>query len=337
MSPLSPSVRQVSLDAAGHPDMTEAAVLDLEVDGPRGLQLIESIYGAAMASTVQSTLGARTPVPGLTLIVYAYLIANIVFQGYLLYAIDLYICSPTIAEIQRIYDDFREATHVDGVFSEARWHSWDAVEKRQLCQIPLSQPLFFVMLLVVWTSYVLIDLRETVCFACAWVNLPQPTQMRRVAQTSISQLEDVFMTDAASTAVKVFVLVSVLVPKAVIAAVLWWLGTRWLTATHSFENLVLNAAALAFITNMDEIFYTALASSEVKEATVRMQIRLRPEKCEAPRNSHRGVYVMLLWTSVNLLAPLLYVWCFQNVIPQYQWDLNRPCHSWVDDLSNNAW
>merc|ERR1712110_335598 len=108
--------------------------------------------------------------------------------------------------------------------------SWDVVEKRQLCQIPLSQPFFFMMLLVVWTSYVLIDLRETVCFAFAWVNLPQPAKLWSAAQTNVSHLEEKFMTEAASTVVK-----------AVIAAVLWWLGARWLTATHSFENLVLNA------------------------------------------------------------------------------------------------
>lgn len=321
-SPLSPTVREFSsLDVV-------TAALELYVP-PRSLGLIESVYGAAMAATIHSTLGPRISISGPTLMIYAYLVANLVFQCYLLYAINLYICSPRITEIQRIYDDFREATHVDGLFSEGRWADWDMAEKAELCQIPFSQPLLFMMLLVVWTSYVLIDLRETVCYACAWATLPQPVQPCPVAQTKISRKEGAFMADAASTAVKYFVFVLVLIPKAAIAAVLWWLGARWLTATHSLENLFLNAAALAFITNMDEIFYTALASSEVKEQTMRIHIRLAPEKSES---SHRGVCVMLLWTSLNLLTPLLYLTFFQNVIPQYQWDLSRPCHSWMHGI-----
>merc|ERR1712187_673559 len=99
----------------------------------------------------------------------------------------------------------------------------------------------------------------------------------------------------------------ILIPKAFIAIVLWWLGCCWLTATNSFESLVLNAAALAFVTNMDEMFYLALTSVEVKEETVRTQIRLpatehvpsrdatAASNRDAPRN--QAILLMLFWTS----------------------------------------
>merc|ERR1712032_38087 len=135
--------------------------------------LIESLYGTAMSEVVHFCSGARSGFTGITM---TYLLMNMAFQGYLLYAMKVYICAPVIAEIRMIYEDFRAETHVDGAFSMSEWHAWDSREKARLCQVPLSQPMLFGMLLIVWTSYVLIDLRETTVYAWSWIMLPHPAK-----------------------------------------------------------------------------------------------------------------------------------------------------------------
>merc|ERR1711879_452680 len=115
----------------------------------------------------------------------------------------------------------------------------------------------------------------------------------------VRRSEDQIIAEAASLKVKALVFGVILIPKAFIAIVLWWLGCCWLTATNSFESLVLNAAALAFVTNMDEMFYLALTSVEVKEETVRTQIRLPVATTENPINiRNQGILLMLFWTLV---------------------------------------
>jgi len=303
------------------------------VTRPPSVDLIESLYGTSMAEIVHWNSGSRTRLAGVTAL---YMLINIVFQSYLLYAMKVYICAPAISEIRDVYSDFRDETHVDGTLSIDEWHAWDSRQKARLCQIPLSQPVLFAMLLMIWTSYVLIDVRETGVYAWAWVNLSHPSSVNAELRdgVTVSIRDDVVICEAASGKVKVSVLLFVLLPKFVIAIVLWYLGALWLTATPSFENLVLNAAALVFITNIDEVLYTAWASNDLKLETTKTQIRL-PVTSDAYKRTH-GFWEMMFWTGLNITVPLLYVFHAQLVIPDYHWDLSTLCTGKIEDWNRAA-
>lgn len=320
---LSPSRRDISIDTDSLWDV------DLR---PKTKDFIESIYGSAMATTV----GGMSR--GMILLIHAYLIANIFFQGYLLYAMHNYICAPSIDKIRHIYQDFQSRTRGDDdVFSLALWNDWDEDEKATLCQVPLSQPILFMVLLSIWSSCVLIDFRETVTYSMIWYSLPRPEDVGCSRPVSVKRDQDGgHVLEAASTRVKVQVFTLVLIPKAAIALVLWWLGARWLTATPSFENLVLNAVALAFITDLDEIIYRALAADEVKAATTStcMRIPIEEKGAMEPRLTFQGCRAMVGWTLLNVLLPILYLLYFQTVIPNYDWDLLRPCTGWIASLNH---
>lgn len=268
--------------------------------------LIESIYGTAMAMTAEAAQSPRGAVLCTAALTYAYLLVNFVFQGYLLYAIRIYICVPAALEVRSIYDDFRAATHVDGALSQELWHHWDDHEKVRLCQVPLSQPVLFVALLLVWTSHVQADVRETLDYAISWANLPRPEDIDCKGQAKLRDDDGLLVVEAASREVKAFVFGLILLPKFAIAVVLWWLGASWLTATTSFGDLVLNAVALAFITDVDEIFYRSLVAQELKNVTTR------------PRCLKSLVTMVLLTLSLTTV-PAVYLRYHQDVIPEYQW------------------
>jgi len=328
-SPVRSQAREISLE-------TDALIEIVPHAKTKGL--FESIYGSAMAAIIQSaadsTPCAGSQLSGMTMIIYGYLIANVAFQSYLLHAMKNYICAPTIAKIRRIYRDFRHATHENDVFSVQLWNAWDHDEKSELCQVPLSQPVLFMVLLFIWTSYMLVDIRQTAFYANAWLSLPYPEDVGCKAEVKVRRTEDAIITEAASRKVKVRVFVMILLPKAAIAAVLWWLGARWLTATPSFENLLLNAAALAFVTEVDEIMYAALAADDVKEATMSTHL-LVPLQGGEYRALWRSIFSMISWTLVNVSVPLVFVSYIQTVIPHYKWDLSHPCASWFEDLDAN--
>lgn len=310
-------------------------ILDTEPRRLKAKEFIESIYGSAMAATA----GGMSR--GMVVLVYGYLIANIFFQGYLLYAMHNYICAPAIAQIRAIYIDFEERTRSpeDNSFSWALWNDWDEEEKSTLCQVPLSQPVLFVVLLSIWSSCVLIDFRETFTYFIIWWRLPHPEDIGIPGAVTVKHDQDGgLVIECASRMVKFRIFSLVLVPKAIIALILWWLGARWLTATPSFENLVLNAVALAFITDLDEIIYRALAADEVKSATTCSYLKVPPPpqvNSTEPSWAFHGCRAMVGWTLANVLLPLCYLLYFQTVIPNYQWDLPRPCTVWLNALNND--
>jgi len=319
-----PSKREISLESD--------TILDTEPRRLKAKEFIESIYGSAMAATA----GGMSR--GMVVLVYGYLIANIFFQGYLLYAMSKYICAVPMARIRAIYADFEERTRSpeDNSFSWALWDEWDEEEKATLCQVPLSQPVLFVVLLSIWSSVALIDFRETFTYFLIWWRLPYPEDIGFPGAVTVKHdQEGSLVVECASRMVKFRIFSLVLIPKAVIALMLWWLGARWLTATQGWENIVLNAVALAFITDLDEIIYRALAADEVKSATTCSYLKVPPlhENGAEPSWGFHGCRSMVGWTLVNVLLPLCYLLYFQTVIPNYQWDLQPPCTQWLNGLN----
>merc|ERR1719464_1618964 len=67
--------------------------------------------------------------------------------------------------------------------------------------------------------------------------------------------------------VKALLLAVVFLPRVVLCSVLLWLGSRWLTATQSFGNLLVNAVALQFILSLKDLLYTTVPSRHQRETS----------------------------------------------------------------------
>merc|ERR1740121_177417 len=90
-------------------------------------------------------------------------------QTYVLYCTTLYITNRAVKRTRALYDSYEEHAWPGGVFSQ---EGWDDFEQRDLiCQIPFSQPLFFMALLLIWTGTCWVDLKESAFYMRLWATL----------------------------------------------------------------------------------------------------------------------------------------------------------------------
>merc|ERR1719401_2460466 len=70
----------------------------------------------------------------------------------------------------------------------------------------------------------------------------------------------------------------VCVPKFIICIALLYLGCNWLSATTSFQELVMNTVAMEFITRIDEMLYSTLLpkSMQTEVAEVNFLVYKKP-------------------------------------------------------------
>jgi len=346
--------------------------------------LPESICGAAMMAIIRSTQTYHTTVHGVTFSVCAGLVLNNLMQFYVLWCTKLYICVPAVTRVQALYARFHEDVFVDGVFSEEAWEEFPLAG--QLCQIPLSQPKFFVAVLVCWTATCWKDLLDSFRYMSLWWQLKPPSSAEEMTQVEflpghlpaskplvprahplgggqagrLDHVEDsgeyVVLT-AADRKTKAATIGLILIPKIVIAVSLWWLGARWLVATTCFQDLLLNAVALAFITELDELLYHALVPEDIQVLVRSYKVsrspqthdqsdrgetddewvhdkRVHDERVTRKRN-RRLLYriaAMLVTMTVILGWPVVYMKHLQQVLPGYRWDVHAPCESRLEHL-----
>jgi len=317
---------------------------------PDAQDLPESIYGAAMMATLRSsqTKHAASAVHGVTSLVFICLVFNILMQFYVLYCTKLYVCTPAVNAVRALYAKFHREVFEDGVLSMELFGEFEDVEA--LCQIPLSQPLFFLSILVVWTCTCWVDLSESVQYLQLWFMLDRPENGQK---TKVETTDDTVVATSASLQTKATVICCVLLPKIGIACYLWLLGARWLVATTSFQDLMLNAVALSFITGLDELIYSAVIPEDIKALVQMYKIaRPGPESVASPskaatvvgddaytvimrrhsRQTLKRIFCMLLTMLSLLVLPMIYMRFLQQVLPGYKWDIHGPCESRISDL-----
>jgi len=337
---------QTGVSPDGSP-MTSRAISKHEFDmlhAPGQGRLPESIYGAAMMAVIRSSQTRSRTVHGVTISVLGGLVLNIIMQFYVLYCTNLYICVPAIKAVRALYAQYHEEVFINGEFSDDAFESF--VRTEELCQIPLSQPWFFVAVLICWTATVWADLMESFQYISLWCSLRKPS----ASHFAIVEARDgSVLLVAADAKTKAFALITIFMPKVLIAVMLWWLGASWLVATTSFQSLLLNAVALAFVTELDELIYTVLVPEDIK-ATVQSYAIARPlrannpfavddqevcwESFKARRDRHLFLRIvgMALTVFVVVGLPVLFMRCMQQVLPGYKWDVHGPCESRLSAL-----
>merc|ERR1712183_539978 len=75
---------------------------------------------------------------------------------------------------------------------------------------------------------------------------------------------------------QVLLVLVVFVPWVIITSFLWWVGSRWLVATNSFADLIMNSIALEFIVMFKDMLYASLMP-------VRSKLDLKSTKIKLPQ------------------------------------------------------
>ncbi|CAK9091608.1 Uncharacterized protein SCF082_LOCUS43148 [Durusdinium trenchii] len=110
-------------------------------------------------------------------------------------------------------------------------------EKDLACAIPFSQLQILVPILFIWTLTIVADLRRC---GDLFVRLI-------LATPTITSMKETSIVVGLTKEVKALLASTCMIPRWIIDVYLLWLGCRWLCATPSFSDLLLNSVALEFI------------------------------------------------------------------------------------------
>merc|ERR1711879_33613 len=118
----------------------------------------------------------------------------------------------------------------------------------------------------------------------------------------------------------------VFLPRLVMTLVTLWLGCRWLVATTSFSELILNSMALEFLLDLKNLLYKALAP--IRSRCEVEKTRMLPLQ-HVVNNDCRLLLAPICWGAIGTIWAALYMFRLQQVLPQYNWDIYRVCQPWL--------
>eukprot|EP00933_Yihiella_yeosuensis_P082082 TRINITY_DN95829_c0_g1_i1.p1 TRINITY_DN95829_c0_g1~~TRINITY_DN95829_c0_g1_i1.p1 ORF type:complete len:395 (+),score=38.16 TRINITY_DN95829_c0_g1_i1:127-1185(+) len=246
---------------------------------------------------------------------------NLGMQFSLLYFIYIYVVTPSVNHVQSQYGNFHAmAFDKDGVFQPDLWEKFP--NKSELCQIGMSNPVFYCLVVFLWVLLIIREFRVTERLARdILVTVPSCERRANMCRQKDGKIQIIALT----TSSRVLLVVCVVIPKFLICGVLMWLGCEWLTATTSFTDLVMNSIAMEFVTRIDENLYETILPvahrnqvSEINFVVFQKNAGSRNKEFVAFKRSF--VY---LWLAVGFT--LVYSRALQNFLPPDLSDLKEHC------------
>lgn len=327
-------------------------------DGPRvekhfkrkPMGLDEDLYGMGIASLIRDSqrfamktelLWLRVGRLAITLLVLAF---TMTLQVFLLVEMKTLVTSVSTHEARDTYDKYEiwmygnktadmtvtaNGYHrgKDGHFDITRFSSLDDDTKENACQMPLSQPTFFIAILLVWALVCVAEMRRTFDLAGSiLIATPTISSMKDSCQETEEQGDEAVVVVGLTVAVKAIAGIFILIPRLVVSAILLWLGCRWLTGTMGFSDVLQNAVTLEFILLLKDLFYATMAPHHNKTET---RNTLLLPYCEKERPTASIFLGAFLWGVISIAWVLLYVECFQQVLPEYRWDIHDACADYL--------
>eukprot|EP00913_Durusdinium_trenchii_P011657 g10948.t1 len=212
-------------------------------------------------------------------------------------------------------------------------------EKDLACAIPFSQLQILVPILFIWTLTIVADLRR--CgdlFVRLILATPTITSMKETSRHVWTIVVGL------TKEVKALLASTCMIPRWIIDVYLLWLGCRWLCATPSFSDLLLNSVALEFIVLLkdwgggqnllgetaihtcQDTLFTGVVLDRNKRAT--QNTLIQPWQKKEPAN-YRVFLSAFLLVLVTFSWVYYYIYRFQAVLPDYQWDIHDVCQQYV--------
>jgi len=217
---------------------------------------------------------------------------------------------------------------VEGHFDPERFDSLpEHISKKFICSIPLSQPYYFACILMVWSFTVVIDMRQILFHANLMLILTATVDS---AKDMLEEQDNTAILHGLTLPVKSMLALFIFLPRLFIDLVLLWLGCRWLLATCSFTDVLLNAMALEFILLLKDLVYNAVVPKRNQWETTTMLIPHK-RKTAASWMTYMGAFA---WFLVVICWVLLYMFVLQRVLPDYKWDVHTVCENYIEEISS---
>lgn len=304
--------------------------------------LDENAYGAAAVAIVKDCtnlyrqLRDKIPWAGLSLTLsrlgfcLGTMLVNLVFQGVILWYIYIFVVLPSVRHVQTLYADFHSANFdQDGKIDEAAWAHYPL--KADVCQITMSSHIFYFGILALWSLQMMIELRS-----CQRVIL-DIWGVKRVE--SIDQMLDYVASHSfefggrclivgLTPTIRAAVLLVVCLPRVIFGICLYVLGCEWLSSSASFADMTLNAMALEFVKNIDEILFVSvlppMLQREIRETNI-FKVEGKKKLKDVNKIEWLGYKRTLAWTASMFTFLWFYGSMIQNVLPFDLSELNSLC------------
>jgi hypothetical protein len=269
-------------------------------------------------------------------------------QVFLLVEMKLLVTPMSVSSIRSTYDAFETVMYTDatgvahtyktingfnrgksGHFIAENFNLLDESVKEEACRIPLSQPMYLFVILLLWTLTCFDNIRSTssTIMRVVWISTPCVDSMEDAVQT-VKDQPNVRNVVGLTCSFKILITIALLGPLIVTFCFLW-LGSRWLTATIGFDCLLLNAVALEFILLLPDLIYTAVVPMRSRYEVENTYIK------PVTPSEFRSVFSYFGTFGFGLLAiayTLVYMYLFQQVLPDYNWDVHEVCDAFLDKI-----
>lgn len=268
--------------------------------------------------------------------VFFVFIANVLIQFALLAFIARLLLMPSLLSAQDVYEAFHRESFHDNVLDKDRFNMMSANEKLNLCGLALSQMMFVRVIIFLWITNNVGELRDTCTKLLGVINLPYlpeglDTRLMKRDITTSSVENNIICLNMKG---KVGLGVLVFLPKFMISIFLMLTGCVWLMASQSIGDLILNSLALAFVVKVDELLAEVFFPGHFIEMVADLAFVLPTpagdddKDLAMQRRACEFFYcaVTLLMTIVSVEAMIV----LQPVIPEYALDVKGACRDFID-------
>lgn len=316
--------------------------------GEEPTPLGEDIFALATASFVRDYVFLKTGSAAyhirVSRMVFTFLLVLGCFsmQYFLLSAVYHLLCEAAVNAIRQDYSHYQHTMYGDHVHKNqngfwrgdgeqflnvSAFETLTDSEKHNVCQIPLAHPGYTGMILFIWSLTCCADLRNAVEGLTKLImTVPTVDDMQLVLRNV--EGGSGALVAGLTMPMKFFIAFFIFLPRILTIFLLAFLGCRWLLATNSLSDLLLNGLALEFMLMLKELLYVTLASKRNKFIT---------ENTFLPEDHHE--YTMLDTLGAAGWAVLAGGWVYsylyhlQMVIPGYNWDVKEVCATWAGAVS----
>lgn len=342
-----PNEENASADLGG-PGTAQAAFVEKETTcNPEGLR--EDIYGMGISAIIRDSqrFAKKTELWALRgsrlAITIMVLVFTMTLQVFLLFEMKTLVTSVSTREARDTYDKFEGWMYntttlsvngfrrgVIGDFQPDKFATLDPDVKDNACQLPLSQPTFFIGIILIWTLVIVAEVRRTLNLAGSLLyRTATVASMADALEDTPESGDEAVIVTGLTMPIKVIIAVCILIPRLIVSIVLLWLGCRWLAGTMGFGDVLQNAVTLEFILLLKDVFYSTMAPHHNKIETRNTMILPNASKENPNAPTFVGAFA---WGLLAILWVLLYVECFQTVLPEYNWDIHDACVTYLTSI-----
>mmetsp|Transcript_118661 Transcript_118661/g.221788 ORF Transcript_118661/g.221788 Transcript_118661/m.221788 type:complete len:572 (-) Transcript_118661:80-1795(-) len=322
---------------------------------PEGLD--EDLYGMGIAALIRDSqrfamktelLHLRVSRLSIALLV---LLFTMTMQVFLIFEMKVLVTSVSTKEAREAYDQYEVWMYGNDTskmivtengyhrgkpenFDITRFDTLDDDLKSDVCQIPLSQPTFFMAVLIVWTLTVVAEIRRTMELAVS-LTFATPTipSMAEATEETPESGDEAVLVVGLTGMCKAIIMIFIIIPRLLVAIILLWLGCRWLTGTMGFSDVLQNAVTLEFILLLKNLLYDTMAPHHNKTETRNTLILPNSDEERPTVSVFLGAF---LWGVIAIVWVVIYIEFVQRVLPDYQWDIHDACRDFLVGLQDNT-